>query len=240
MYPMNKIPLHKMIYDSIAKKITAQDYHIGDALPSESELERTFQVSRTPIRQALKQLEMDGLIYRLQGKGSFVANYMPIGNWTAMTGFQDLYNEEWQKIFARTLEVGRIRSPFHAQLLRVQENAELIHLKRIRYFNGEPVIYLEHYLNLKLPLDIFRKNGDFISIDQLLNDEQGIEFTSVKEKIEAVTVSESIAEQLHLKNGAPVVRSTRISFDQEGQPVDVTVNYFSSDKWTYRINFNKK
>ncbi|ALC83441.1 MULTISPECIES: GntR family transcriptional regulator [Bacillus] len=237
---MSKKPLHKIIYDEIVDKIENQFYKVGDILPSESEMEKLFKASRTPVRQALKQLEMDGFIYRYQGKGSFVANYKPIGQWTTMTGFKELYKEEWKKISARTIEVNKIQSPYYANLLEINSDEEIIHLKRVRFFNGEPIIYLEHFLTPELPLEIFKKDSTFISIDQLLNEEQNIEFTSIKEEIEAVSANKDVAETLKIEAGIPVLNSTRVSFDSLLKPIDVTVNFFQSQKWKYRIQFNKQ
>jgi GntR family transcriptional regulator len=232
--------MHRIIYEYIANKIEDHSYQVGDLLPSESELEKRFQASRTPVRQALKQLEMDGLIYRLQGKGSFVANFKPLGQWTTMTGFSELYKEEWRKISARTVEAMTIKSPFYAELLGVSKDFEIIHLKRIRYYNGEPIIYLEHYITPFLPLEIFKNDSTFISIDQLLKDERDIEFFRIKEEINAVSASNTVAKILQIQEGAPVLKNTRISLDQSSTPIDITVNYLSSEKWKYRIQFHKQ
>ncbi|GAA0317343.1 DNA-binding transcriptional regulator FrlR [Bacillus carboniphilus] len=237
---INKKPMYQRIYDYIANKIEEKTYQVGDLLPSESELEQIFQASRTPVRQALKQLEMDGLIYRLQGKGSFVANFKPLGQWTTMTGFSDIYKEEWRKISARTIEATTIKSKFYSELLGVSSESDIIHLRRIRYYNGEPIIYLEHYINPFLPLEIFKNDPSFISIDQLLKDERDIEFFTIKEEINAVSASSKVAEILKINEGEPVLKNTRISLDQASTPVDITVNYFSSERWKYRIEFNKQ
>ncbi|RYL92762.1 GntR family transcriptional regulator [Sporolactobacillus sp. THM7-4] len=240
MYRMNKEPLHKIIYRTITDKISSQYYKSGDALPSESELEKLFETSRTPVRQALKQLETDGLIYRLQGKGSYVANQKPRGQWTTMTGFSDIYQTEWERIHARLIEARRIESPYYARLLNIRDDVEINHLKRVRFLNGKPVIYLEHYLIPKLPLEIFKKDPSFMSVDQLLKDEANIEFFSIKEEIEAIPANKQIAKCLKITPGEPVIKSTRVSSDDMGVAIDVTVNFFSSKNWKYKIEFHKR
>ncbi|GIN23367.1 GntR family transcriptional regulator [Siminovitchia fordii] len=235
----NKKPIYKVIYDTIAEKIYNSAYKVGDTLPSESELEKMFQASRTPVRQALNKLESDGLIYRSQGKGSFVANYKPIGHWITMTGFNHIYTKDWKKISARTIEVTKKTSPYYASLLKINSNEEMIHLKRIRTDQGEPVIYLEHFLHPDLSIEMFQKDPSFISIDQLLKDEKGIEFTTIKEQLEAVSADVQLAEQLKIEEGQPILKSTRISYANKSNPVDVTIIYLRSEKWKYAIEFNK-
>lgn len=235
----NKKPIYQVIYDSIAEKIHNSFYKVGDALPSESELEKLFQASRTPVRQALNNLESNGLIYRSQGKGSFVANFNPIGQWTTMTGFKNNYMRDWKKISARTIEIVEKASPYYASILGISSQAELIHLKRIRTDDGEPVIYLEHYLPPHLSVDMFQKDPAFISIDQLFKDEKNIVFTTIKEELEAVSADSNVANHLQINVGDPILKSTRVSFDHQSIPMDVTVIFLKSEKWKYVIEFNK-
>lgn len=81
---------------------------------------------------------------------------------------------DWKKISARTIEIVEEASPYYASVLGVSSQAELIHLKRVRTDNGEPVIYLEHYLPPHLPIEMFQKDPSFISIDQLFKDEKSL------------------------------------------------------------------
>ncbi|KAB2329762.1 GntR family transcriptional regulator [Cytobacillus depressus] len=236
---INKMPIYKVIYNTIAEKIHNSIYKVGDALPSESELEKMFQASRTPVRQALNKLESDGLIYRSQGRGSFVANFKPIGHWTTMTGFKHKYMKDWKKISARTIEVTKTVSPYYASVLEINSQEEMIHLKRIRMDNGEPVIYLEHYLPPHLSIEMFQKDPTFISIDQLFKDEKDIEFTTINEELEAILADTYLAKHLQINEGYPILKSTRISFDHQSNPIDVTVIYLRSEKWKYAIEFNK-
>lgn len=235
----DKRPIYQIIYDSIAEQIQNTTYQVGDALPSESELEKLFQASRTPVRQALNKLESDGLIYRSQGRGSFVANYKPIGRWTTMTGFSHIYSQDWKKISARTLDVTKVSSPYYASLLELDSDAEITHLKRIRTDGGEPVLYLEHFLHPALPTEILVKDPTFIAIDQLLKDEKGIEFTTINEQLEAISADVVLAENLNIKEGHPILKSTRISYDKKSTPIDVTNIYLRSEKWKYAIEFNR-
>jgi len=54
-------------------RINEVDFAVGDRLPSEIEWAKTLGVSRNRTRQALRELELEGLIVRKQGSGSFVA-----------------------------------------------------------------------------------------------------------------------------------------------------------------------
>ena len=67
------IPLYIQVIDSLTNFIECNKFKPGYQLPAEAELCRSFDVSRTVIRQALKELEYKGLIYRKKGRGTFIA-----------------------------------------------------------------------------------------------------------------------------------------------------------------------
>lgn len=69
-----RIPMYKQIRQLILDKIQRGEWQAHEQLPSENEWVSQFQVSRITIRNALSRLVEEGLIYRIQGKGSFVAS----------------------------------------------------------------------------------------------------------------------------------------------------------------------
>ena len=70
----NSDSAYMAIYKELKEKIRAGEYRQDQKLPTEAELGSAFRVSRVTSRKALELLVRDGLIYRRQGAGSFVAN----------------------------------------------------------------------------------------------------------------------------------------------------------------------
>ena len=67
------IPLYSQLVSIVKRNITAGTLSAGELLPSEAELCRTFDISRSTVRQAIGYLEAEGLVVRKQGRGPFVA-----------------------------------------------------------------------------------------------------------------------------------------------------------------------
>src|SRR5918912_3900410 len=67
------LPLYVQVAERISGLIAGEGLDPGTALPSEAELQQRFRVSRATIRQALQRLELEGLVERQQGRGTFVA-----------------------------------------------------------------------------------------------------------------------------------------------------------------------
>ena len=65
-------PLHQQVFLVLRERILSRRYGTGEMLPSEDELKRMFNVSRTTVRSALASLTLSGLIDKRQGIGTFV------------------------------------------------------------------------------------------------------------------------------------------------------------------------
>ena len=68
------IPLYAQLTGIIKNTITSGTLRVGDLLPSEAELCDKFEISRNTVRQAIGELEEEGLVVRKRGKGTFVAD----------------------------------------------------------------------------------------------------------------------------------------------------------------------
>lgn len=232
-------PLYKIIYDDIKFKIQSKVYKVGDKLPSEQELETLYQFSRTPVRQALNELEKEGHIYRLQGKGSFVSNISSTERWTMTTGFGSQYSREWRRISAKTLYIGYIKSEFYAGCLSVKKEANIIHLKRIRYYNGIPLVYMEHYIKPIVPIDVFTKDHTFVSAaGKIIKDELNIKFTKINEELEAIIADENLSNNLKIKIGEPLLKISRYSYYKE-ELIDINIYFIKTDNWKFKINYEE-
>jgi GntR family transcriptional regulator of arabinose operon len=70
---VKRIPLYIQLRTFILEQIQQHRWQSGNRLPSENELAKQFGVSRITVKNAVKTLVQEGLIYRVQGRGSFVA-----------------------------------------------------------------------------------------------------------------------------------------------------------------------
>ncbi|GIO92920.1 GntR family transcriptional regulator [Paenibacillus lactis] len=74
---MEQFPLYQQIANALRAKIKSGELQSGDQLPTEAEISKTYNVSRITSKRALTELENEKLIYRIQGKGSFVSTSPP-------------------------------------------------------------------------------------------------------------------------------------------------------------------
>ena len=136
------VPLYYQLKQLIAKQITEGEWLPGDMLPTEEQLQEQYGLSRTTVRQALKELEIEGLISRYRGRGTFVARPKishspdPHFNLTAYLTEQGM-RPGWRIISAKwvsaTAEV--------AERLALETGTLVYQLRRLRLANDEPIGY---------------------------------------------------------------------------------------------------
>src|SRR5688572_14517514 len=81
------VPMHSQIREIIRRRVLDGTYAPHSQMPSEAQMMDTFQVSRITIRQALGDLQKEGLIFKVAGKGSFVAKPKAFQSLSRLQGF---------------------------------------------------------------------------------------------------------------------------------------------------------
>ena len=86
---LSSVPLHTQLRDVLRARILDGEYPQDSQMPSESELGALFKVSRITVRQALGDLQKEGLIFKIHGKGTFVAKPKTFQNVSSLQGLAD-------------------------------------------------------------------------------------------------------------------------------------------------------
>ncbi|MDQ0200264.1 GntR family transcriptional regulator [Neobacillus ginsengisoli] len=84
----NIIALYEKVYRSLKHEILGGIYKPGDRIPSEKELTNSFKISRITSKKALEKLVEEGIVYRQQGKGTFVSQYKEVNNISPTTSYR--------------------------------------------------------------------------------------------------------------------------------------------------------
>lgn len=232
-------PMHVTVYQDIIQRISAGTFVPGDCLPSESEMERQYKTSRTPIRQALGELENEGYIYRLQGKGSFVSHHNPRGRWAQTTGFEHHYYAHGGQISAQTFSVEYRVHAEYANILNLDPNVPLLCIVRVRTMNYVPVLYLKHYIspNVGVSYESAKVAGDFVSKDAFYAETANIEVSEIEERLIAVQAGEEAGKHLRVEPSTPIIHIRRASVALGIGPVDVTEYSVRTDVWDYVTHY---
>jgi len=227
-------PLYYQLKDVIVKQIEDGHWGVGDKIPTEGELCELFKVSRTTVRLTLAELVNEGVLYRIQGSGTFVAEHALQGDRPKLLGLVEDFEKKGNKVSSIVLHAASV--PVTNEISR---NLELIweesvfKLKRIRLVNNEIIGLQDAYIRSNL-LNIKLEHYDFgqDSLYKTLKQEAGIVLTEAVEKVKAVLADEEIAARLGITAGAPLLYIERVTKTDKG-PIEFTKMHFLPDKFQY-------
>lgn len=233
-------PRYLEIKEALYKQIVSNRWPPGYMIPTEHQLAEKYGVSRMTARHAVKQLESDGLLARVQGSGTFVKEGKKYQVQAKLVSLSEILRSEGRE--QKTLNLGSSIEPAGAELapiLKIEPNDQVLRIKQLRLVDGEP------YSIFNLHIIYSRCEGlkaeDLIGNDffKYMESQYGIVFKGVEQEITAVAASAEEAELLKVEPGFPLLRQTRLAYDIEQNPVNFSVMTFRGDKYSYRTTLQR-
>jgi GntR family transcriptional regulator len=239
--PESHVPLYTQIKDVLRTGILDGRYPPMSRMPSESELMTMFDVSRITIRQALGDLQKEGLIFKVHGKGSFVSQPKTFQNVTSLQGFAEAMSESGHEIINRVVQLRFVPAPAEvAAQLGLAEGSGVAEIHRVRLLNRSPVSYEVTFLPEALGKRLKRTELATRDIFLMLENDCAVPLGHADLAIDAIAAAPDIADALDVKKGAPLLRIERLTHDADGKPVDFEYLYFRGDTFQYRLRIDRE
>lgn len=232
-------PLYIQIKDTLKQQILGGEYAPYERMPSESELMSTFSVSRITVRQALRDLHSEGLIFTAQGKGTFASKPKATQEVHYLEGFAEAMNPKGYETSAKVLGIREITPNKDVQeRLDIQGKDGVIEVVRVRYLNREPVSVDTSYFPVEIGQRLFSKDlsGD---IFPLLENELKTPLGLAEISLEARQVDSDTAKLLNMEPGNPIMWVQRLTRDIHGKPVDYEYLAFKGDSYKYHFQVER-
>ncbi len=230
----SSVPIYIQIAEDLMAKIENNEYTPGEKLPTERELSHRFNVQRATVRQALSVLKDRGLIERLQGSGTFVAEAKIEREAVRLFAFTKIMAARGFKVGARVVSVREMPVDKRAaQKLAIAVGAPIYCLHRVRYLNDKPVM-LEQF---RIPVHLFPGMINFDlesrSLFEIMEVEYGRRVSEAVQSLEAVTASDFEAECLGVAPGAALMMEERVTRDQHGEIVEFSRDLYRGDRFRF-------
>jgi GntR family transcriptional regulator len=237
------VALYYVIKEKLLEKIKSGGMRVGDQLPTENELTQQFQVSRTTIRLAMQQLELEGYVRKVQGKGTFVSKPKLKESLTpSIKSFQEQMNGLGVKSHAKVLEQGVVPADMTlAEKLKIELKDPVVKLVRLRYADSEPLQYSTSFIPWKLAPGLTEDDCTG-SLFELLRTKYHIALQRSIESIEPILQSKHTAGLLEVKPGSPAFLLESITFAEDDRPIEYSSAVVRGDltKFTLERFFNKE
>jgi GntR family transcriptional regulator len=228
----SKLPLYHQLYQILRSNITGREWQPGDMIPPESELIERYQVSRTTVRQVLEILANEGLIYREQGRGTFVAHPSVEHGLVRIMNFTEDMRMRGCEPSSKVLFSGLVPAPQDiAEKLRIEPGEELARLERLRLADGEPMGIEESYLVHRYCPGILRNDYITNSLREALDRDYGIRWIHARQTIRAILAPRNLADLLAIRPRSALLFIERVSYSQEDVPVEFLRTYYRADRY---------
>lgn len=216
------IPLYIQVIDALSEYIEVNELPPDYQLPAEVDLCETFDVSRTVVRQALRELEHKGLIYRVKGRGTFVSKpKIHESLFQELTGFYQDMVAKGHKPTSKVLLQEKINAPNNvAEYLGLQPGAPVIQIDRLRFVNGEPVVFVTTYLPYDLCPELMDVDLSERSLYSYLENQLGLIIDRGRRTLEAVGAGERESQLLEIAMGSPLIMLDSVSYMPDGTPLE--------------------
>jgi GntR family transcriptional regulator len=228
----SKLPLYHQLYELLRGNISRGEWRPGDMIPPESELVERYQVSRTTVRQVLDMLVNEGLIYREQGRGTFVAHPTVEQTLVRIVNFTEDMRMRGCEPSSKVLFSGLVPAPQDiAEKLEVEPGEELARLERLRLADEEPMGVEESYLVHRRCPGVLQ--GDYVSnsLREALARDYGIRWTHARQSIRAILAPRDLAGLLAIQPPSALLFIERVSYSQAGVPVEFLRIYYRADRY---------
>jgi GntR family transcriptional regulator len=199
------IPLYRQLLSKLVRQIEAGELKVGERLPSEREMAEQLNVSRITARQAVDALVDSGLVYREQGRGTFVAEPKMRG----LQGFTSFSEDLVARGFrpsSRVITQELVPADEKLQQqLKIGPEDQALHLVRVRMADEYPVAIQLTYLNHRLCPGIEHEDFGTHSLFTVLREKYYLHPAWTEVEMEALPATAEEAHLLEIVEGEPVL-----------------------------------
>lgn len=232
------LPKYRRIEQDLRDRVVSGLWRQGDQLPSESELCEHYGVSRITIRRAIQELAIEGYLYSISGKGTFVAEWeADVDEDQPLKGFTN----EMQELGYRAVTVGVELHVIQADrklaaILDISPGDRVIELRRVRAVQDGGII---GYSINSFPFtrDFSTDPADYFGSLYALLETFGVSFTTARDYLEATLPTATVAEKLEIDPAQPVLKSVKVSRTADRTFAEYNICYYVGSRYRYFVTY---
>ena len=236
MLKRDAVPLYHQLRELLSEKIESGEWQPGRQLPSEPDLAREFGVSRATVRQAMQLLESQGLVERIQGKGTFVGRpkfannlmlmFSPSRGMTNTKSLPDLQVQSLERVHPSSSVAAR---------LGIGTDEYVYELRRRVVVDGEPLLLVRNWLIADRFPGLKEKFSD-AGVLQTIITHYGIDAFQQHKEVEVTILDEEEAEDLSARPGSPALLLTYLTRPMDGEPFEYRKVVVRGDRCKYYVD----
>ena len=236
------VPAYYQIQLDLSDRIQRGEWNDRKQLPSESTLAEQYAVSRITLRQALAELEKDGIIKKSRGCGAKIcekpAPFVHKMDFYSIVSTHE--GHDGKQVTSQVLNIRRFDTPTEDVIehLQLEPGTPVVYIKRLFLFDDKPLAVGRSWLSL----------ARFPGLDETGLGEKGLTATlrsryntiirRFNDAIEAVRPAPDERNLLDVSYDCPLLMVRGLSFDQHNVPVEYSTTYWLGDKVRFTVSMN--
>lgn len=234
------LPLYYQIKEELINQIESKELAVGNPIPTERAIMKTYNVSRTTARRAVATLVSEGYVYIVRGKGTFVKERtVPQGILNCASCTEMLHNMGFTPVVR--LLGSEVTSPSNRvrEKLQLKNKDRVFHIQRVNYVKDAPVNYTNSYISIRYCRGIEKHDFAVESLYDVLQKAYGIKIIGAVQTLEAVLPTIEIGGILGIETNQPILKFNAVVYGEKQKEkiiIETYKTYFRSDKVKFEID----
>jgi len=231
------VPLYLQLADELRNKILSGEWQPEQRIPSENELNQIYSISRMTIRQVLGKLVDEGLVFRVHGKGTFVAQPKIATRSPSYHGVREQLEQQGYSTRTELLNSGEVKADTRlARQLNVPVGTALHMVERLRYAEETPISLHKSYVPVPLAPALLEHDLTEKQLCQVLAQDYGLNMVYVHESLESLVPTPAELTALDVRRGTPLLLLEQRISDHSRRLFEYTRIKFRGDR--VRLEFD--
>jgi GntR family transcriptional regulator len=233
-------PLYARLRDQLKAEILRGRRKPGERLPSESEMTAEFGVSRITVRQALGDLQKEGLLVKSHGRGSFVSQPPVALGLERLSGLAESLSGAGRTIHTRVLTQKLANADTAvAQALGLARGTQVSMLDTLRYLDRKPLVLNRSWMPQEVGTRIARADLANRDILDILENDLGMAIGHADLTIGAAGATAAQQRHLRVPAGTALVSMRRLVHDAGGRPLHLELGAYRADLFSYSLTLER-
>jgi GntR family transcriptional regulator len=231
------IPLYFQLKECILAEIKQGYYKRDDLIPTEKELSELFDVSLTPLRQAISELVQEGWLYRIKSKGTYVSRPKINQDFVqTLESFNEQIRRSGRTPYTELLDFKILSVPDHvADILRLQPKEKVVYIHRRRSADNEPIVMVKTFLPYQKCSFLMQHDLAKESLYHILGEKDVTRIYKIRRLIEAVDATAYDIKNLNVKRGKAIHQFNSTGYNMFGEPIEYSIARYRGDRNTFEV-----
>jgi len=237
------ISLYVQLKDLLAQDIRDNKLKPHDQIPSERELCEKHNLSRTTVRQGISLAISEGLLYRIQGKGTFVAEAKIDQGLVRLTGFEETVLGRGLTPSMKVLEAQLMTADVQiTSLLGLPFGSDIASFKLLGIANSTPLVIFHYFLPADLGKDAiglvksYEKGKGWFSFTRYYREQKNIDLGVARQTFEASVANQDQADLIDIPVGSALFKVTSIIYTRHDKPIELRHAFYRGDRYKFNIS----